>query len=138
MYSFQPEAFSPDHSVMDHSPKFLALVEDAKTRIREVSVEDVKNDRAANADFVLVDTREESEWAAGHAVGAVHLGKGIIERDIETTAPDPDKKIVLYCGGGYRSALVAEALQKMGYTDVYSMAGGWRSWKEAGMPVDQG
>ena len=123
---------------MDHSPRFLTLVEDAKRHIREVTVDDVKNYLESGLDFVLVDTREESEWAAAHAEGAVHLGKGIIERDIENAAPDPDTKIVLYCGGGYRSALAAESLQKMGYTDVYSMDGGWRAWKAAGMPVDEG
>ncbi len=123
---------------MDHSPKFLTLVEDAKRRIREVTIDDVKKYREAGLDFVLVDTREESEWAAGHAEGAIHLGKGIIERDIEQTIPDPDKKIVLYCGGGYRSALAAETLEKMGYTDVFSMDGGWRAWKAAGMPVEEG
>lgn len=123
---------------MDHSPKFLTLVEDAKRRIREVTIDDVKKYREAGLDFVLVDTREESEWAAGHAEGAIHLGKGIIERDIEQTIPDPGKKIVLYCGGGYRSALAAETLEKMGYTDVFSMDGGWRAWKAAGMPVEEG
>ena len=123
---------------MDHSPKFLRLVEDAKSRIREVTVDDVKRDGEANADFVLVDTREESEWAAGHAAGAIHLGKGIIERDIEKTIQDPDKKIVLYCGGGYRSALAAETLERMGYTNVFSMAGGWRAWNAAEMPVEKG
>ena len=123
---------------MDHSPKFLTLVEDAKRRIREVTIDDVKKYREAGLDFVLVDTREESEWAAGHAEGAIHLGKGIIERDIEQTIPDPGKKIVLYCGGGYRSALAAETLEKMGYADVFSMDGGWRAWKAAGMPVEEG
>lgn len=123
---------------MDHSPKFLTLVEDAKSRIREVTVDDVKNYREAGLDFVLVDTREESEWAAGRAEGAIHLGKGIIERDVEQTIPEADKKIVLYCGGGYRSALAAETLEKMGYTDVFSLAGGWRAWNAAAMPVDQG
>ena len=123
---------------MDHSPKFLRLVEDAKSRIREVTVDDVKRDREANADFVLVDTREESEWAAGHVQGAIQLGKGIIERDIEKTIQDPDKKIVLYCGGGYRSALAAETLERMGYTKVFSMAGGWRAWNAAEMPVEKG
>ena len=123
---------------MDHSPKFLRLVEDAKSRIREVTVVDVKRDGEANADFVLVDTREESEWAAGHAQGAIHLGKGIIERDVEKTIPETDKKIVLYCGGGYRSALAAETVERMGYTNVFSMAGGWRAWNAAEMPVEKG
>ena len=123
---------------MDHSPKFLTLVEDAKRRIREVTIDDVQKYREAGLDFVLIDTREESEWAAGHAEGAIHLGKGIIERDIEQTIPDPDQKIVLYCGGGYRSALAADTIEKMGYTEVFSMDGGWRAWKAAGMPIEEG
>jgi len=122
---------------MPHSQRFLDLVNDAKSRIRESTVDDVKQDNESGEEFVLVDTREESEWAAGHAVGAIHLGKGIIERDIESAAPDTSKKIVLYCGGGYRSALAADALQKMGYSNVYSLAGGWRAWKAAEMPVEQ-
>lgn len=121
---------------MQHSAKFLAIVNDAKTRIRETTVEEVKNDREAGIDHVLVDTREDSEWNAAHASGAIHLGKGIIERDIEAAIPNADKKVVLYCGGGYRSALAANALQKMGYTNVFSLAGGWRAWKAAGMPVE--
>ncbi len=120
---------------MQHSAKFLSIVNDAKTRIQETTVEDVKNDREAGIDHVLVDTREDSEWDAAHAAGSIHLGKGIIERDIEGAIPDTGKKIVLYCGGGYRSALAADALQKMGYTNVFSLAGGWRAWKAAGMPV---
>ena len=122
---------------MPHSQRFLDLVNDAKSRIRESTVDDVKQDNESGEEFVLVDTREESEWAAGHAVGSIHLGKGIIERDIESAAPDTSKKIVLYCGGGYRSALAADALQKMGYSNVYSLAGGWRAWKAAEMPVEQ-
>ena len=125
---------------MQHSAKFLSIVNDAKTRIRETTVEDVKNDREAGIDHVLdhvlVDTREDSEWDAAHAAGSIHLGKGIIERDIEGAIPDTGKKIVLYCGGGYRSALAADALQKMGYTNVFSLAGGWRAWKAAGMPFE--
>lgn len=121
---------------MQHSAKFLAIVNDSKTRIRETTVEEVKNDREFGIDHMLVDTREDSEWNAAHAAGAIHLGKGIIERDIEGAIPDPDRKIVLYCGGGYRSALAADALQKMGYTNVFSLAGGWRAWKAAGMPVE--
>jgi len=123
---------------MEHSAKFLAIVNDAKTRIREATVEDVRRDHDSGVDFVLVDTREESEWNAAHAAGAIHLGKGIIERDIEKTVPDAKKKIVLYCGGGFRSALAADALQKMGYENVYSLAGGWRAWKEGKMPVETG
>lgn len=121
---------------MQHSAKFLAIVNDAKTRIRETTVEEVKNDREAGIDHMLVDTREDSEWNAAHAAGAIHLGKGIIERDIEAAIPNADKKVVLYCGGGYRSALAADVLQKMGYTNVFSLAGGWRAWKAAGMPVE--
>jgi rhodanese-related sulfurtransferase len=121
---------------MQHSEKFLAIVNDAKTRIREATVDEVKHDRESNVDHVLVDTREESEWNAAHAAGAIHLGKGVIERDIESTIPDTGKKIVLYCGGGYRSALAADTLQKMGYTNVFSLAGGWRAWNAAGMPIE--
>ncbi len=121
---------------MTHATKFLQLVEDAKSRIRETTVDEVNNDLDAAADFVLVDTREESEWAAGHAAGAIHLGKGIIERDIEKTIPDASKKIVLYCGGGFRSALAADALEKMGYRNVYSLAGGWRAWKAAALLIE--
>jgi rhodanese-related sulfurtransferase len=123
---------------MQHSAKFLDIVNDAKTRIREVTVDDVKNDRETGVDHVLVDTREDSEWNAAHAAGSIHLGKGIIERDIEGAIPDTGKKIVLYCGGGYRSALAADTLQKMGYTNVFSLAGGWRAWKAAEMPVETG
>ena len=123
---------------MQHSERFLALVNDAKTRIREITVGEVANDLADGNEFALIDTREESEWNAAHAAGALHLGKGIIERDIEAAIPDVDAKIVLYCGGGYRSALAADALQEMGYTNVYSLAGGWRAWKAAGLLVEQG
>ena len=122
--------------MMTHAVKFLQLVEDAKLRIRETTVDEVNDDLDAAADFVLVDTREESEWAAGHAASAIHLGKGIIERDIEKTIPDASKKIVLYCGGGFRSALAADALEKMGYRNVYSLAGGWRAWKAAALPIE--
>lgn len=123
---------------MVHSERFLKIVNDAKTRIKEATIEDVKRSREAGEDFVLVDTREESEWAKAHAAGSIHLGKGIIERDIEKHVPDTSKKLVLYCGGGFRSALAADALQAMGYTNVYSLAGGWRAWNEAQMPVEQG
>ena len=122
---------------MQHSQRFLDLVNDAKLRIRESTVDDVKQDNESRQEFVLADTREESEWVAGHAAGAIHLGKGIIERDIESAVPDTSKKIVLYCGGGYRSALAADALQKMGYSNVYSLAGGWKAWKAAQMPVER-
>jgi rhodanese-related sulfurtransferase len=120
-----------------HAPQFLKLVSEAKSRVKECTVADVKARLQAGDKFVLVDVREESEFAAGHAAGAVHLGKGVIERDIEAKAPDPATPMVLYCGGGFRSALAAEALQKMGYTNVVSMDGGWRAWVQAGMPVEK-
>jgi len=118
-----------------HAPGFLKLVQDAKTRVRECTVADVKRRLDAGEKFLLVDVREEGEWAAGHAAGAVHLGKGVIERDAEKRIPDPATPIVLYCGGGFRSALAADALQKMGYTNVISMDGGWRGWTAAGLPT---
>lgn len=121
---------------MSHAPGFLALVNDAKTRIREVTVDDVQRSQQGKESFYLVDVREDSEWNAGHAAESIHLGKGIIERDIEKTIPDRQSKIVLYCGGGFRSALAADALQSMGYTNVFSLDGGWRAWKEAGMPIE--
>ena len=121
-----------------HNPGFLALVEAARTRVRECTVQDVLTRRAAGARDRLVDVREESEFAAGHAMGAVHLGKGVIERDVETRFPDKATPLVLYCGGGFRSVLAAEALQLMGYTDVVSMAGGWRAWTAAGGPTEGG
>jgi rhodanese-related sulfurtransferase len=120
---------------MQHAPGFLKIVQDAKTRVKECTVADVKKRLDASDRFVLVDVREESEWAAGHLPGAVHIGKGVIERDAEKKIPDPATTVVLYCGGGYRSALAADALQKMGYTNVISMDGGWRSWTEAGLPT---
>jgi len=123
---------------MQHSEKFLAIVADAKSRIRETTVDDVRADLDAGTEFELIDTREESEWRLAHAAGATHLGKGIIERDIEQVVPDENAKIVLYCGGGYRSALAADALQKMGYGEVFSLAGGWRAWQAAGLPVECG
>jgi len=118
-----------------HSPGFLTLVNDAKKRIRETDVHEVKRRLDAKEIFLLVDTREESEWARGHLPGAVHLSKGVIERDIEERIPEKDATIVLYCGGGFRSALAAENLQKMGYRNVISMDGGWRGWVEAGYPT---
>jgi rhodanese-related sulfurtransferase len=117
---------------MKHSEGFLRLVDDAKRRIREVSVAETQDRLKQNPEAKLIDVREDNEFAAAHAAGATHLGKGIIERDIETTVPDKDAELILYCGGGYRSALVADVLQNMGYTNVWSMAGGWRSWNEAG------
>ena len=121
---------------MDHSPQFLKIVADAKTRIQELTVDDVKAKRARGERFELVDVREDLEWAAGHVAGARHLGRGVLERDIEKAIPDPATEIVLYCGGGYRSALAAESLQKMGYTNVKSMAGGWRGWTEKKLPTE--
>jgi len=123
---------------MQHSERFLQIVEAAKVRIREITVEEVRQDRDGGVEHVLIDTREESEWARGRASGAMHLGKGIIERDIESKVPELERKIVLYCGGGYRSALAADALQQMGYTNVFSLAGGWRAWNQAQLPVETG
>ena len=119
-----------------HPPRFLAIVDDAKKRIKEVTIDDVKQKLARGDPFDLVDVREESEWAAGHIKGARHLGKGIIERDIEVQIPDLDREIVLYCGGGFRSALAADNLTKMGYRNVSSMDGGCRGWKESGGPIE--
>ena len=120
---------------MKHSEGFLRLVNDAKRRIREVSVEQARERIAADPTVKLIDVREDDEWKAGHAAGAYHLGKGIIERDIENQVPDKSTELVLYCGGGYRSALAADVLQEMGYTNVFSMAGGWKAWKESGAPT---
>ena len=123
-----------------HSPRFLKLCEETKARVNETTVDEVKqrlDQGGGPKDFVLVDVREESEWNAGHIPGAIHLGRGVIERDIEQKVPETDKEIILYCGGGFRSALAAESLQKMGYTNVISMDGGWRGWKEAGHPVEK-
>lgn len=119
---------------MKHSPGFLRLVEDARPRVREVDVAAARERQARGAH--LVDVREDGEWERGHIAGATHLGKGIIERDIEAAIPDKGAEIVLYCGGGYRSVLAAEALEKMGYTNVSSMAGGWRAWVAQGAPVE--
>lgn len=121
---------------MDHSPGFLKSVDDAKSRVRENTPEDVKRKQDAGESFHFVDVREDNEWQKGHAAGAIHLGKGIIERDIEKTIPDHDAQIVLYCGGGFRSALAADALQKMGYNNVISMDGGWKRWCALGYPVE--
>ena len=121
---------------MKHAPAFLKIVENAKTRIREVTVDDVKARLDKGERFELVDTREESEFARGHLPGARHLSKGIIERDVESAIPDPATSIVLYCGGGFRSALAADNLQKMGYTNVVSMDGGWREWTEKKYPTE--
>jgi len=122
---------------MKHSPGFLKIVEDAKRRVREVSCDEVKRMLDRGQQFELVDTREESEFARGHLPNARHLSKGIIERDIETAIPDTAAAIVLYCGGGFRSALAADNLQKMGYTNVVSMDGGWREWTEKDYPTER-
>jgi rhodanese-related sulfurtransferase len=121
---------------MVHSPQFLKLVQDAKQRVKETNVPDVKRRIDAGEKMILVDVREDNEWAKGHLPGAVHMGKGVIERDVEQRVPDTATKLVLYCGGGFRSALVADNLQKMGYTNVESMDGGWRGWTEAGLPTE--
>lgn len=119
---------------MDHSPGFLELANAARDRVREIPVDEAR--RMAESGAQLVDVREDREWDAGHARGAIHLGKGVIERDIEKAIPDKDAEIVLYCGGGYRSAITADSLQKMGYSNVFSMAGGWRAWQESGGAVE--
>ena len=119
-----------------HSPRFLQIVEAVRVNIRECSVSDVRKRQLGGESLLLFDVREESEFAAGHLPGAKSLGKGIIERDIESLVPDPDTEIVLYCGGGFRSALAADNLQKMGYTNVISMDGGFRGWKEAELPIE--
>jgi rhodanese-related sulfurtransferase len=120
---------------MAHPPRFLKIVQDAKSRVHEVTVDQVKAKLDRGEKFHLVDVREESEFAKDHLPGSVHLGKGVIERDIEKTVPDTGSEIVLYCGGGYRSALAADNLQKMGYTNVYSMDGGIRDWRTKGYPL---
>jgi rhodanese-related sulfurtransferase len=118
-----------------HSAQFLKLVQDAKKRVKETNVADVKKRMDAGEKFILVDVREDNEWASGHLPGAVHLGKGILERDIEQRVPDTSAKVILYCGGGFRSALAGDNLQKMGYTNVESMDGGWKGWVQAGLPT---
>jgi rhodanese-related sulfurtransferase len=119
----------------DHPEGFLKLVKEAKTRIKEEDFRDIKKKVDAGEPMIIIDTREDNEWARGHIPNAVHLGKGVIERDIEKAIPDKDATLVLYCGGGYRSALAADNLQKMGYRNVISMDGGWRGWTEAGFPT---
>lgn len=120
---------------MKHSPAFLKLVDDAKSRVREISIDEARN-KLDSGSAKVIDVREESEWAAGHVRGAEYLGRGILERDIEQRVPDKNAELILYCGGGFRSALSADNLQKMGYTNVVSMAGGWRGWKEKGFPSE--
>lgn len=122
---------------MEHSPAFLRLVEDARSRVREVSVAEARA-ALASGEARLIDVREDREWDAGHAAGAEHLGRGVIERDVEKAVPDRDAPLILYCGGGFRSVLAAESLARMGYRNVASMAGGWRAWRDAGAPEERG
>ena len=122
---------------MQHSPEFVALVDDAKARVREISTDDWVRRTGAGEHLQLVDVREDGEWQAGHASGATHLGRGVIERDVVGRFPDKDTPLVLYCGGGFRSALAADNLQKMGYRQVWSLAGGWKAWLAAGLPTRQ-
>ena len=119
---------------MKHTEGFLRLVEEARSRVREIGVEQTLERVRDGAR--LVDVREDNEWERGHAVGAEHMGRGVIERDIETAVPDHDAELILYCGGGYRSALACDNLQRMGYTNVHSLAGGWKAWKDASAPVE--
>jgi rhodanese-related sulfurtransferase len=120
-----------------HNPGFLNLVNDAKSRVQEMDIDGYKRLRQSGEPHILVDTREDSEWAAGHVKGAVHMSKGVIERDIETKVPDKAARLVLYCGGGFRSALVADNLQKMGYTNPISLDGGWRALKDSGLELEK-
>src|SRR4051794_5697421 len=122
---------------MAHNPEFLKLVNEAKARVKQTDMAGYKKMLAEDPKPVLVDVREDNEWTAGHAAGAVHLGKGIIERDIEARVPDKDTTVVLYCGGGFRSALAADALQQMGYRNVISLDGGWRAYQQSGLPVEK-
>jgi len=121
-----------------HSPRFLQVVEDAKKRVRETTVDEVKARLDRGDRFLLVDVREDSEWARDHLPGAVHLGKGVLERDVEQKVPDTGAEMILYCGGGFRSALAADMLQRMGYTNVLSMDGGIRDWRDKGYPLSSG
>ena len=121
-----------------HAPRFLKIVQDAKTRVRETTVDETKARLDRGEKFVLVDVREESEFQKDHLPGAIHLGKGVIERDVESKVPDLSAPLVRYCGGGFRSALAADNLQKMGYTNVISMDGGVREWREKGYPMTKG
>ena len=121
---------------MQHNPGFLKLVDDAKTRVKQIDIEGYKRMVAAGEPHVLVDTREDNEWDKGRVRGAVHLSRGTVERDIETKYPDKETPLVLYCGGGFRSALVADNLQKMGYTRAISLDGGWKALKESGVPLE--
>lgn len=123
---------------MKHNPGFLKVVEAAKRRVRECTVSDVKAKMDRAEPFQFIDVREDSEYAQDHAAGAIHMGKGIIERDIETVIPNKQEAIVLYCGGGYRSILAADSIRQMGYTNVLSMDGGIKAWREAGFPLEKG
>jgi rhodanese-related sulfurtransferase len=120
---------------MDHSPGFLKIVADARTRVREITVDQTRAWLAQNPEIVLLDVREDSEWAAGHAAEAVHLGKGVLERDLEKMFPDPHTEIIMYCGGGYRSALTCDVAQRMGYRSVHSLIGGYKALKQADWPI---
>ncbi len=120
---------------MDHSPGFLKLVNDAKSRIQEISIDDARARLAANPSVVLLDVREDSEWAAGHAVEAKHLGKGVLERDIEKLYPDPNTELIMYCGGGFRSAMTCEVAQRLGYRKVLSLTGGYKAMVKSGWPM---
>jgi rhodanese-related sulfurtransferase len=124
--------------VKHHSAGFLAIVMDAKTRIHEIDIEQYKRMRETGDAGLLIDVREDNEWQAAHAADAIHLSKGIIERDIEVTVPDKGTRMVLYCGGGYRSAMATDNLQKMGYTNVLSLDGGWRAIEASGLPLEKG
>jgi len=121
---------------MGHSPEFEAICHDARSRVHEVSLDELAPRMQRGDKLHLIDVREDDEWRAGHAQGAKHLGKGVIERDIVAAVPDKDAEVVLYCGGGFRSALAGDALQKMGYRNVHSLIGGWKAWKERGLPVE--
>jgi len=122
---------------MSHAPGFLAIVNDAKSRVKETNVAEVKKRMDAGEKLTLVDVREDNEWAKGHIPGAIHLSKGIIERDVEKAIPNKDQEVILYCGGGFRSALAADNLKKMGYKNAVSMDGGWRGWNEQGLPTEK-
>ena len=122
---------------MAHNPGFLKLVNEAKSRVKETDMAGYKKMLADGSQPILIDVREDNEWAAGHAAGAVHLGKGVIERDIETRIPEKGAKLVLYCGGGFRSALAADALRQMGYTEAISLDGGWRAYQQSGLPIEK-
>jgi len=134
MAGFAQNAAQPQHT---SSPGYTALVKDAKTRIQEMNVDQLKKLSSSDEKFLLVDVREDNEWTDGHAAKAVHMSKGVIEREIEAKVPRKDAKVVLYCGGGSRSALAADALQKMGYTNVFSLEGGFTAYKQAGLPTDK-